>query len=103
MVLTTETVAAASANANGRERRVACIRVVPDIILAMLRPGAFKGVTVAGLPPDAEYHHVWYDFQMDCFFVVVASPSLAPVREGDAIPTLCVTFSYDEPTGGGAG
>lgn len=75
--------------------RVARIPVSWRVLVNLLRDGTRHALTTEGLPPDAEFHHAYADWERNCFWLVVSSASFAPVPEACIPPTLRVKLTLE--------
>ena len=83
-------------------KRVMILPMSPFGIEVFLKPGRHAWEVVGNpLPEDAEILRFHYDYERDCFWLVLSSKEFAEVPEGKMIPRLPlpVIRSLPEPEG----
>lgn len=79
------------------ERRMALMRISPQFLIDMCKPGRHGWKVMDGLPSDAVVLDVSFDHERRCFALAVASATFAPVPDGLRLPDVeCSFMRVDE-------
>ena len=81
-----------------RPRRLANLRVAPEMVLSLVQcQTSGRHITQVGLPLDAELVSATYDYERRCFVLLLESLEFREVHLGAIVPDLDVMFTDHGP------